>query len=90
MLLKYVNLFIYTNILTNRRLLTISEWNRTKCGVSLGDISKGRKKTLSETSSMPIIQYSNEPKDILSSITYYDCHYGPQRHVKEKERYNRK
>ena len=39
---------------------------------------------------MPIIQYSNKPKDILSSITYYDCHYRPQRHVKESERYNRK
>ena len=39
---------------------------------------------------MPSIQYSNGPKDILSSITYYNCHYGPQRHVKEKERYNRK
>ena len=39
---------------------------------------------------MPIIQYSNQPKDILSGITYYNCHYGPQRHVKEKERYNRK
>ena len=39
---------------------------------------------------MPIIQYSNEPKDILSGVTYYDCHYGPQRHMKEKERYNRK
>ena len=85
-----LNLFLYTNILTCRTLHTISEWNCTKCTVSLGDISKGRKKTLSETSSMPIIQYSNEPKDILSGVTYYDCHYGPQRHVKEKERCNRK
>ena len=50
-----LNLFLYTNILTYCTLHTLSEWNRTKCGVSLGDISKGRKKTLSETSSMPII-----------------------------------
>ena len=85
-----LNLFLYTNILTYRTLHTVSEWNCTKCTVFLGDISKGRKKTLSETSSMPIIQYSNEPKDILSGFTYYNCHYGPQRHVKEKERYNRK
>ena len=85
-----LNVFLYTNILTYCTLHTISEWNRTKCTVSLGDISKGRKKTLSETSSMPIIQYSNEPKDILSGVTYYDCHYRQQRHVKEKERYNRR
>ena len=39
---------------------------------------------------MPIIQYSNELKDISSGIIYYDCHYGPQRHVKDKERYNKK
>ena len=69
---------------------TITEWNRTNSTVSLGDTSKSRKKTLSESSSMPIIQYYNEPKDILSGVTYYDCHYGPQRHMKEKERYNRK
>ena len=43
MLLKYVK-SLYKNILTNCTLHTISEWNRTKCGVSLGDISKGRKK----------------------------------------------
>ena len=58
--------------------------------VSLGDTSKGRKKTVSESLSMPIIQYTNEPKDILNWVTYYDCHYGPERHLKEKEKYNRK
>ena len=44
---------------------------------------------LSKTADVTI-RYSNKPKDILSGITYYDCHYGPQRHVKEKERYNKK
>ena len=39
---------------------------------------------------MAIVQGSNEPKDILNGVTYYDCHYGPQRHQKEKEKYNRK
>ena len=39
---------------------------------------------------MAIIQYTNEPKDILNGVTYYDCHYGPERHLKEKEKYNRK
>ena len=39
---------------------------------------------------MAIIQYINEPKDILNGLTYYDCHYGPQRYLKKKEKYNRK
>ena len=59
MLLKYVkSLSLHKR--TYCTLHTISEWNRTKCGVSLGDISKGRKKTLSETSSMPIILSCSE------------------------------
>ena len=39
---------------------------------------------------MAIIQDTKEPKDILNGVTYYDCLYGPQRHQKEKEKYNRK
>ena len=39
---------------------------------------------------MAIIQNTNEPKDILNGVTYYNCHYWPQRHLKEKEKYNRK
>ena len=62
----------------------------TKFTVLLGDTSKGRKKTLSESSSMAIIQYTNKPKDILNGMTCYDCHYGPEGHLKEKEKYNRK
>ena len=39
---------------------------------------------------MAIVQDSNEPKDILNGVTYYDCNYRPQRHQKEKEKWNRK
>ena len=38
---------------------------------------------------MAIVQDSNKAKDILNGVTYYDCHYGPQRHQKEKEKYRK-
>ena len=45
---------------------------------SIGDTNKGRKRTLSESLSMAIIQYTYEPKDILNEVTYHDCPCGPE------------